>query len=347
MFIRSALHTALFLGGLLSTAAWLRSLDTLPWWSFTRSRVHHAASQLTSHDTLFFGSSRFNFGLIPSEFDERMKELGLTTKAFNVSNSGTRTHDISELAQWFAAQRPSTIRHAIIELWDWDPGEVGTNWMTDIRIEAHTLRQLPHRLQSILLLNPTFGARAEKAYFALCHTAVNYLRIGQGPRLVEDWLLSTQGKPPLGAWPVQDGGWKDVVAIAWPATVAEHKAMVANPKPTDDILAHRLTQNVLPVLLPGWNDAAFDQMDRALRAAGIEPIYVTPPQLGNFFQGRGAIPELAKRAIVLDLDDPKAHPELFRRELWYDRSHMNREGAKFFSRYLAEQVHTALAKRPH
>lgn len=41
-----------------------------------------------------------------------------------------------------------------------------------------------------------------------------------------------------------------------------------------------------------------------------------------------------------------ANRPLFVHELWFDSSHMNRKGAEFFSRYLAEQVEGAKGRLP-
>ena len=47
--LRTLLHTTLFVVGLGGTAAWLLSVDRLPFWSYTRPQAHALAVAMPGH----------------------------------------------------------------------------------------------------------------------------------------------------------------------------------------------------------------------------------------------------------------------------------------------------------
>lgn len=339
--LRTILHVALFLCSLLGTAAGFRHLDAMPYWGWTRDKCVRAMDPSQGYDTLVVGSSRLHFGFKPMVFDKKMAELGVQTKTFNLAFSGMRPHDYYELAQWVLDNRPPGLQRLIIEITSWDPGVVGTNWMSSMQIQGHASRQLIPRIASILACNSSFADRFEKTAFAVAHTLANCLRLGQGTRIVEDLLLLARGRQLADISRIRDEGYKDVAVDPWPANLAAHKDLQANPTAVDKFLEMKGKSKVQPYMIGGFNLPAWRHMDRRLRDAGIEAIYVVMPALGSEFQGRDAVATIAQEAIVFDLDDPAAHAPLFQRALWYDRSHLANDGATFFSVYLAELVAVA------
>jgi hypothetical protein len=334
--LRALAHLALFVTGLGGTAALVHRVDAMPYRDWTRPKVVHWRDHAADYDTVVLGSSRLHFGFQPAEFDARMRELGLPTRTFNLAFSGMRPHDYHELGRYVLDHRPPGLRRVVVELMDWDPGQIGTNWLSDLQLQAHPPRQLSHRLHSVMLNNPDFGDRLAKGHFAVMHTLANALAVGQGPRLCDDWLRATRGEALRGAYPVADEGFKDVAIDPWPANRQAHEDMLANPAAVDATLQQKRSMKFPPNCAPGFNLPAWEAFDRACREAGVEPTYVVMPSLGFLFPGRGGVADVMPRAIVLDLDDVVAHPTVFERSLWYDRSHLNDRGAKFLGRYLAE-----------
>ena len=332
------LHVVLFVLGLLASSLMLRWLDFMPYFGWTRSKCVHYVANVQQYDTLVLGSSRLHFGFLPSAFDQRMAELGQPSKVFNLAFSGMEPHDFFDLGLWIA-ERPVVGAHRVlVELTAWNPRDLGTNWMADMQLQTHTARQMLPRLESIWACNTSWAVRWDKGYTVLAHTLVNFLRIGQGPRIADDLLRAARGVTLQGAFPVKDDGFRDVALDAWPANKKAHDELMADPVPADIALAAKRRETFPPVQRGGFNYGAWQAFDSKVRAAGWEPIYIVMPLLSFGFQGRDAVEEIAKKAIVLDLDDPNRHPALFERSLWYDRSHMNRTGAEFLSHYLADLI---------
>lgn len=336
--LRALGHCSVFLLGLLGTAALVAGADRMPFRGWTRPKIAHAVANAAAYDTLAIGSSRVNFGFQPEVFDARMRDLGCPTTTFNVALSGFRTHDFLALGEWLVRHRHPRLRTLIVEIADWDPGEPGGNWYTDLQIPVHTLRGLPARVRSILDCNPTFAARAEKLRFALGHTLVNTLGIGQGPRIVDDLWRAWRGEPLTATHPVADAGFQDIATTTWEATLLAHAQMVADPSEALKTLADKLVDPE-PVWMHGrFNLGAWERFDALCRAAGVEPVYVAMPGLLFWLHGRDQLKHLAERAIVVDFDDPRPHRALHELQHWFDRAHLARSGAEIVSTGLADAV---------
>lgn len=74
-----------------------------------------------------------------------------------------------------------------------------------------------------------------------------------------------------------------------------------------------------------------------------QPVYLAPPLLLRVadyakMEREGSIPHL------IDLRDPRDHPELFDSGNRFDREHMNQEGARLMSELIAEQLEPLMAE---
>lgn len=341
---RALLHTGLFLAGMLGTAAWLARASPMPIHEWARAKVAHVVTRSDHYDTLVFGSSRLHYSFDPRVFDARMRELGHPSTSFNLAFSGMRTHDFDELAHWIVERRPPALRRVVLELTDWDPGDVSGNWLSWLQVDSHTPRRLWPRIVSIFQCNDRWGARLEKLQFAVGHTLVNGLSIGHGQSLLSDLWRSRSGEPLQYVWPVADEGFKDVAVDPWPANVEARKQMLARPEEVADAIAGKAKDPDPVWMHGGFNFAAWERLDRVLRDHGIEPVYVVMPALMWWWRGRENLPAVAQRAIVIDFDNPALHPALYEMPKWFDRSHLNRDGATYFSAYLAERLVERLPK---
>lgn len=339
--MRSALHVVLFLVGLLGTAAGIREIDTLPFWSWTRPRIGYLQQHRDEFDTVFFGSSRVNYGVVPAAFDARMQELGNPTKSFNLGLSGTRPHDFNVVIEWFLSQRPGKLRYAIIELHAWNRPMKDVNWMTDQEVEANSTAELPRRFRSMLRSTNDVATIAWELMAITAHTLANHLRIGQAPRLVDD-LVRTSLNVPLTNTKVGEAGFIDLATVTYQSMVDAHKEWLADSARRER-MRKNLTDIDVPIQLRGGFDAdSALEVARVVRAAGVTPIFLVMPSFSNNFNGRDGVDELRKHEIVLELDRIKDHPQLFDFALWHDHSHMNRQGAELFSRYVADQLQPRL-----
>ena len=332
------LHPALFLVALVGTSAWLRHVDEVPIWGGSRHRYVHAHQDLAGFDTVFVGSSRINYALIPAVFDARMRELGLACRSLNFAISGSRGHDFVECVDWLLEQRPAPGTRFLIEVQSFDQVRRGTNWMADQDVEMHTARRLPERWSSILSAPQPWRDKVDQIYFSGMHTAANVLRIGQGPRIFDALLARWLGQPIPGSGQVAECGfYATEVGAAEPVRAAAKQFAEEEDRPKK-LLAWKWDAARQAMQRGGFPLDVFLAMDRRLRAAGMVPCYVVMPTYLADFHGRDAIPEVARHAVVLDLDRPDRHPELFERGLWFDPGHYRRHGAEFITGWLAERL---------
>jgi len=342
--IRRLAHVALFLVGMFGTSTAIRHADPMPFFSWTRQKIVHLQSQVADVDTLFLGSSRFNYGVRPELFDARMAQLGVPTKSFNAALSGLRQVDHDEVVEWILRHRSPALKRVVIELHSWRQQIRGGYWFTDQEIELHTLRSFLPRMQAVLTDDHGLWNKVTETGFVLAHTLTNALCIGQAGRILEERLMVARREPLPKVHPVVGGGWRDVAAEGQGPMVLEHEEFVRNTKrwdrqlgsKIDDLAPGGLSGPAVPWLLR-------DQAAR-LRAAGIDPIYVVMPSWTQDYFGRGHVPAYQQYVRVLELDVVADNPALFARDHWYDASHFNAKGAEAFSPWLAERVAASLAQ---
>ena len=329
------LHTALFLLGLLGTSILLQSIDAMPYFGSARPKFAHWLANGDRYDTAVLGSSRVHEGFNPSVFDERMQQLGRTSRSFNLGFGGMQPHDYFELGHTVADRPHASLRRVIVELTSWLPRDAGDNWLTDKQIQGHTLRQLAPRLHTIWKSNVSWTERVQKSRTTVVHTCANFFRIGQGQRLVDDLLCASRDLPLKGTLKVRNEGIRNAAPV--PEAADEHKQLLAKQRALDRTLEFKRRNLLLSRFRGGFNFDAWQALDTRLRALAVEPVYVVMPIFDLGFQGRDAVAQIAQRAIVIDLDRPDVYPELFELDLWRDTQHLNSRGAEVLSRCLAER----------
>ncbi|MBL8753617.1 MAG: hypothetical protein JNK15_09970 [Planctomycetes bacterium] len=340
--LRRTLHVVLFLVALVGTAAAIRSVDHLPFWSWARPRLawlqHHAAE----FDVMFFGSSRVHYGIVPKQFDDRLGELGHAVRSCNAGLSGARPHDTNAVVSWLVGQRPARLRLAVVELHSWSRPMAEVNWMTDQEVESHVPGEWVRRVRSMWIsTNPTW-TRCEQLYGLTVHTLANLFRIGQGPRIAADLLNPTRGEAARER-AVADAGYTDVSSSKAESLKKASQEWRDNQARREALL--RRTQGELPADQRGGFDVASAKALAAeLRSAGVQVVFLVMPSFAGNFVGRDGVAELAASEVVLELDLPAANPQLFVFDQWFDQSHMTRSGAEAFSRRLAEVMVEKAAK---
>ena len=336
------LHTTLFLLGLFGTAAAIRQLEPIPFWSWSKPKFAHLAEHLGDYDTLFVGSSRMQRGIVPDVFDRQMQERGAPSRSFNLALAGSRPHDFEPMVAWLVEHRSPQLRRIVIELHAYEQGSRDGNWLTDYEVEMHPAASFFGRLHSILIDRHGWATKATTCGYLLAHTATNVLRIGQGVRIAQRATERWLGHGPRPPAPVPGRGFDPLTPETAPAErVQQHREWRAAPQRVEAMLAQKRAPGLPTYLEQGrgsFNQAAFRRQHASLRAAGIEPIYVVMPVYSSSFFGREVLPQLATEAVILVLDDPTTTPEIFQSEYWFDSDHLLPNGAEVFSRLLAERI---------
>lgn len=336
--MRRLAHLFTFAVAFLATGAWIRSLDALPFWSHQRGRYQLLHEQLDELDVVFVGSSRMNFAVIPAVFDARMRELGCSARSLNLGISGQRGHDTVATIEHLLRLQPKRIRGLVIELNSFDQRIRGTNWLTDLDVEMHPPGLLLPRLRSALASGDSFRSVVDQVGFLVAHTAANTFRVGQGARLVDDLLAAATARRPFGARSFANRGFEPAEDIAGTPMREAAKRFATDPGWAKQLMRLRTSPAWLEKFTGGFPVDEFLRVDALVREAGILPIYVVMPTYYVGFYGYDALPELARRATVVHLDDPEQHPQLFDPRIWYDPGHFGNAGAAVFTRYLADRV---------
>lgn len=335
--LKRIVHTVLFLVGLLGTALWIRSFESLPFWSWSKDKLSFYAANADQYDTLLLGSSRINFGIVPAVFDARTRELGKPTKTFNLGLSGLRPHDVDVMLDWVLEHRSPNLRRVCIELHSWGQEGRWDSWMTDKRIEMHPPSHWWTRTKSALSDSVVdLFEKARVVHSIATHTLVNTFRIGRAPAILDGWIIRLRGAGRETRTALPGDGFVDVAVAASPQHREQHEAWVASPE-RFKLGAAGLRQGEHLRAAPGSFDleSARRQVHR-VRAAGLDLMFVVMPSLVADFYGRAQVSEIDPDVLVVELDQPSVCEPLLRPEFWYDHAHVTQAGAELLSRLFAE-----------
>ncbi|MGC6487998.1 MAG: hypothetical protein ACON4Z_10160 [Planctomycetota bacterium] len=338
--LRTLLHTSLFLAGFGATAAWLVSVDRLPFWSYTRPQAHTLSVAIDEVDTIFLGSSRVMRGVSPALFDARMTALGRPSLSYNFGVAGTRAHDYERQIEWILEQRPKKLRRIVLEASTYRQPIRDGQWMKDLSVETHEAVSLPSRLSSILAEDADLDDKLEVTGYVLAHTLVNALRVGQGPRILDDWCRRWSGRLPSRFFAHANRGYAPLSAENPPSKIRgeQHRAWIANPQLAENLLWHKRNRGLPEEYRGGFDHWSCERQIARLEEAGIELVYVVMPSHTIHFYGRDGLDEHADEVVVLDFEDPDEFPTLYQFENWFDETHLGAAGAMRFSTLLADAV---------
>lgn len=336
--MKTLLHVLLFVASLLGTSTFLRQFDALPFWGWSAHKLEVIRSQGDPYDTIFLGSSRLHYAAMPEVFDARSAELGRKTSSYSLAFSGTRMLDTVRILDWLVANKPRNCKRVVIELHATTQDIRWTQWMTDQEIEMHAPCVFVDRLRSIWISPSSIGTRWLEAGYCAIHTITDQLCIGQGVRILEDWIDVQRGEPMQRIQPVPDRGWVGVEASALEHMRKFHEGFGARWPEWERVVFDRIKDPTPEWLAGGFDADAVLSIARRLRLVGIEPVFLVMPSLSMDFRGREGLERVRRECRVLELDRPAEHRPLFDKAFYYDPSHLGTEGARAFSRYLAEQL---------
>ena len=335
--LRRLLHITLFLIGLVCTSGWILSIDSMPFWSWTRNKLGHLDKEIDRYDTLFLGSSRMHYALMPDVFDRRMAELGAPTRSYNLALSGQRPHDVDEILQGLLARGPKQVKRVVIELCCWELDYREGDWMAVQEVEMRTARSFVPRFRTILAGRAGWQEKVSLSFHHVVHTLVNVLRIGQGARIVDDLLARARGDGYGMVYPPVAEGYYCIDETPLEHWQRVHREFVAAPTLPLEAIAGKV-KNIAPDWLAGtFRSEILRAEAAALQAAGIETVFVVLPEITWGFFGRAQVASI-RDLRVMELDHPQEQRPIFELDLWWDPSHLCRKGAERFSSYFAERL---------
>jgi hypothetical protein len=341
---RAPLLAALFCASCGGTAALLRGLIPMPSHFDLDEKLRFFEEHQDEYDLLFVGSSATFRNYVPEVVDAGLAEKGLAVTSFNFGVVGFRSFETDFMVKWILDRRPKRLRWMVLEPPTFEPPfeyEAVQTEKTELAVHSHTPEETRLILRSIWLSDAGFGQKWTESIRHLKLLGLNLGNIGRGPAALAQRLApAPSGEAP--AWLAEARGFQAV----------EDRPGFKEPAPEEDPFRDReaYQQKLVAVeranrkgsALESYNFDALHRQIAAVRDAGVEPIYCLSPilfvapeilALGK----RGELPHL------LAFHLPKSYPELFVPEERIDPTHLRRDGAVEFSRFLAPQLADIMA----
>ena len=272
-------------------------------------------------NVIFFGSSHIEYGFVPPVFDAALQAHGITgLRSYNLGQGDASMLESFADSEDLFRLRPRGVKFVVFE------PILMTSLLSRYTDTLRAIRyySLSHAWWSLV---PWHVKQAPPAqYLANIGTAVlrHYFGIGLAWAKPDPRGDATQGFPdldPLVHQRMTDSqSWDDEVAAA------------ANAVPQPDFFNKRELHLVL-------------SFASEIVAHGAVPIVVAPPSSNDWpvdiiaWLDRNCAGQLPLR---FDLFSPKKYPELWAPENRFNSDHLNINGAKIFSRLLAEQFRAAI-----
>jgi len=315
-----------------------------------RAKIEHFAERHDGYDTLFLGSSRIYYQIIPAIFDQLTAEAGRPTRTFNAAIAGMRPPEDAFYLDTLLRTPPAHLRWVFIELAGLrtavDRDKIGT-----VRaVYWHDWERLCLLFQRALYIKPdtkkrkwrqTLKNQVEPLQEFGAHLALflqHQTNFGRGTILSSQLISRRQPRPKGSGGPLGDdrSGWvptgrPEVMAGTQLADFYEALAARRAQKPVGDEL-DPISQQALEIMI------------EKIEKLGATPVLIVPPTTNR----RNFIPtaERAKKTLVLDFCDLEKYPELYEHRYRLDTDHLNTEGAAIFTRLFARTWLEAQSRRP-
>lgn len=302
-----------------------------------REKIAHLSEHGDEYDAIFLGSSRIQNHVIPALFDRIVAETGTPIRSFNFGISAMHPPEDDYVLDLILAQPHARLRWVFVEI-----DFLETSVQAD---ESGTLRGLYwHDWPRLAVLCHRLGVSRQKGMrrnirdaFERAHDFLDHLQlfcgrsanVGRGAQALDRWLDRTPPAPmdwnSLG--PDHDG-W--LPAIPKEENIIDKQSgrlgsflreRILDPPRKDE--SDRTSQKILAAFL------------NKIVQAGATPVIVIPPRTRQSYYYPGS--EIAARFPIIELCDPARFPELYQEEFRVDRSHFDKDGARIFTRMMAEQ----------
>lgn len=310
-------------------------------------KIRYLGLHGNEYETLFTGSSRVHYQILPSLFDQTVVEGGRASKSFNAGLLGMRPPEQGYFLDEILRQPHGRLRWVFIELVSleartprsrttsarfvsWHDGRrMGLLW-TWMRAETARLREEAaakgeRGWEGAFFLDPLSVWLGHVPSF--CQKTAN---LGRGSSLAGEWFATDSERASRQRkWP-----WLGAHLDGWmaydPRETMNEQQLQAYQKSYEE----RLSTPAIPVNDPA-SDAATEAMRKAVIDAGATPIFFVPPMTSEKYYYPP--PDAAGKMIIWNFSDPRLYPELFAPESRHDYIHLNTAGAKQFTRILGQR----------
>ena len=340
---RAPLYLLIFLAFFAGIAVLVRRMIPMPAHYDLQDKLRYFEEHKDEFDLVFVGSSATFRNYVPTVVDQGLRAEGLEVTSFNFGVVGFRSFETDYLVRWILDLEPERLKWLVLEPPPFEPPFDYTTFQkekTELAVHSHTPEETALILRSVWLAADVDDEGREREprwdaalrHLKLC--GMNIGNIGRGPSALTQTLA-------------RDPDW---VAPEWLAVDRGFEAVEdrpgfrePTPRPFADEAAYRATalefdaKNRAGADLSTYNYAALRRQVEVIRDAGVEPIYCVSPML-HALPRILALDEEGELPNLLAFHLPKSFANLFAPEKRIDLTHLRREGAHEFSRFLAPRL---------
>ena len=311
--------------------------------AIVRQKLERFTARPDDFDTIFVGSSRIHYQVIPPVFDELANEAGLPTISYNAGVAGMRPAEDGYFLDLLLERPPKNLRWVFIEL----AGlrlPIGEEKRETMRaLYWHDWPRLSLLFQRAMLLKPVKSGKRRKVkqtieelgepmgHF-LDHLALfarNQTNFGRGTALTSRLLTGAAARraPVAEAPPDPRAGW---IPTGRPEEMTGEQ-LASYQRALDD----RRAAPARPDLGDPVSQKALERMIARIEKLGATAVLIVPPTTAKkkFYP----LPERERKTITLDFSDIARFPELYENANRLDTDHVNTAGADVFTRVLARR----------
>ncbi len=317
-----------------------------------RARLDYLQEHREKFDTVFIGSSAFFRHAIPEQFDAAMAKLGYPVHSVNLGiPSGVDFEADTILREVLALELPN-LKYVFMDgLWI-TPRVKEENRMTRRVIWWHDLTATVDVMRAIKQSGFELEEARDLTLLHLRHLMLRVLSVSNGYEV----LRAALGLPP------DDPEWEPIVAMMQQHRGYEGFHNEASPAGRRKVFlagegsrsAKRFEQQTRQ-LMKEWKNPTqpvvvqpfrFDVLARQARKAGAQGakvLYVFPPNARLHYDWL-AVQQNGYPVRLIALNNPARFPELFDLANRYDYTHLEHNGAEFYTKYLAQEAAALLSE---
>ncbi|MEL6552313.1 MAG: hypothetical protein AAFQ63_02440 [Cyanobacteria bacterium J06621_11] len=286
------------------------------------------------YDVLFFGSSRVYNHIVPDIFDASARTAGVAVNSYNFGIPAMRALDTTVLIDDVLSDPPENLKWVFVET-ILDKGyEPIPNARTHRSMYWHTWENTGLAARYILTSDQSWPSKTALLVSHLLPALYRQMNVGrlfsqvlpsefsEREKEVAEEFTANEGYFPLTREdsPDRQAFLNDLQG--YEALVDDLSETVAQPIASEVELA----RNKRMLLL---------KMERVIRAAGAEPIFIEPPSLEPSRDFQIAL-QNGNIDTLLAYKDPARFPQLYQPDQRYDADHLTKLAAREFSQLLAE-----------
>jgi hypothetical protein len=321
----------------LLVSATVKYFTPLPSDHGVRDKFVYFAEHKDEYDLLLFGSSRVYRSFVPPVIEEELRKQGMEMRIFNFGYPAMGPFEADHMMRKALALKPARLKWIVMELQPWEPVIVKTQAFTQRAVQWHSLQQLHNALESVVRDQRPLGRRLSMAAEHLLHWAWKQTSYGCARDILDAWWSELEEPARLARWQ----GYCALEDDHNPAIRGRRKTFLMRQEGFEmsvkKFYLAQAQQEPTRAPLSLFNLGALERQQKAIRAAGAEPIYIIPPSKEELpqareLQRRGLIPVLMAYNRILK------YPFFFKAENCFDHKHLNRETAERLSRIFAADL---------